>query len=482
MVATEGPAPSGVPRQEAWVRWIVGWHLAFWALIGLSLLQVLITRGAGGPRQRWAAGATVIVLALAYLVTVQPTWSQDPGGSSSATRRRLTAYLVVAVVATGVVCAIDPMLSMLLFIVYPQAWMLTSSRRAGVGFTVAISVSALTGLLAGAGFSLLALRDAGPSMLVSLLFSLLLGTWITRVIEQSRDRAELIAQVEATRSELAVAHHAQGVMAERERMAREIHDTLAQGFTSIVMLAQAAAVGLPRNPGRAAGQLALIEDVARENLAEARALVSAFTPVGLDSGTLVDAVRRLVERFGRETGLDVDLQVGPGIAGLSRAQEVVVLRATQEALTNVRRHAAARRVTVRLAADGQGTRVEVVDDGAGFRTGGAAGGSADGSKDGAVGGRTDRTTADRATADRAAADGLSGFGLVGIRSRVAEVGGRLDVASSPGCGTTVTVLLPRGDAGRAPAGPAGQPDAGPAGQPDAEPAGQPDADPVEEAR
>lgn len=433
---TAGTADTpGASGQEAWVRWIVGWHLAFWALIGLALLQVLITNDVDGVQRRWGAGATVIMLALGYLVTVQRTWSQDPRGTTSATRRRLIAYLVLAVLATGAICAVDPMLSMLLFIVYPQAWMLTSSRRAGVGFTVAISVSALTGLLAGAGFTLEALRDTGPSMLVSLLFSLLLGTWITRVIEQSRERAELIAALEATRSELAAAHHAQGVMAERERMAREIHDTLAQGFTSIVMLAQAAAAGLSRDPQRAEGQLAAIEDVARENLAEARALVSAFSPVGLDGSTLVDAVRRLVERFGRETGLAVDLKVGPGIEGLSRAQEVVALRAAQEALTNVRRHAAARRVTVRLEADLTGTRVEVGDDGVGFRPAG----------DGPAG-------------DGPA--GATGFGLVGIRSRVSEVGGRFDVASSPGSGTTVTVLLPR----------------------DGEPAGEPGGRTDEEAR
>ena len=62
-----------------------------------------------------------------------------------------------------------------------------------------------------------------------------------RIIDQSRERAQLIEQLQAARAELAAANHAQGVVAERERMAREIHDTLAQGFTSILMLAQAAA-------------------------------------------------------------------------------------------------------------------------------------------------------------------------------------------------------------------------------------------------
>ena len=82
-----------------------------------------------------------------------------------------------------------------------------------------------------------------------------------------------------------------------------MHDTLAQGYTSIVVLAQTAAAALPGDPAAAAERLAVIEEVARENLAEARAMVAAFAPVALDSATLVEALQRLAERFGRETGL-----------------------------------------------------------------------------------------------------------------------------------------------------------------------------------
>jgi signal transduction histidine kinase len=480
-----GPA-DGLPRptprqgaqrpQEAWASWIVGWHLAFWLLMALVVLRLAIA-GDLNAGKRMGGLAVAAVLSLAYLLTVHLAWAG--GGYELAHRRTGKAqtpghdtigydtighgqagyvYLCLAVVGTGVACAIDVSLSMLLFIVYPQTWMLSRSRRGGVAFTTALTASTTAGFFAQFGWSLKVLRNLGPQMLVSLLFSLLLGMWIWRVIEQSGERAGLITALEATRSELAVADHARGVLAERERMAREIHDTLAQGFTSIVMLAQAAQAGLAAHPGRperAAGQLAAIEDVARENLAEARALVSAYTPVGLDGSTLTDAVRRLVERFGRETGLHVELQVGDGVAGLSRAQEVVALRAAQEALTNVRRHARAQRVTVRLEADEQGTRVEVGDDGVGFRPAPQA--PAPGAPVTAPPSRRDTSpdtspdTAADAVPD-AAPDavpdavrdlGRPGFGLAGIRSRVSEVGGRLDVASSPGGGTRVTVLLPR---------------------------------------
>ncbi|HET9656224.1 MAG TPA: sensor histidine kinase [Kineosporiaceae bacterium] len=400
--------PAPVPEREAWSRWIVGWHLAFWALVGLAGIRLLIGTDLT-DRQRATGAGVVVTLALGYLLLVQRNWASDPAAEQPRVRRARYAYLCLVTVVTGFACGIDANLSMLLFIAYPQTWMLVAGRRSGAVFTTAITLAALAGFLARYGATVAVLREVGPQLLVSLLFSLLLGLWISRVVQQSRERAELITALEATRSELAAADHAAGVLAERERMSREIHDTLAQGFTSIVMLAQAAAAALPSDPGRTGRQLGQIEDVARENLAEARALVAALAPVGLDGRTLADALRRLVERFSTQTGIPVDLRLGEGTGGLTRPQEVVVLRTAQEALTNVRRHAHARRVSVTLLADEQGVRAEVGDDGVGFGPQAAG----------------------------------SGFGLAGIRGRVSEVGGRLDVDSSPGGGTRVTVRLPR---------------------------------------
>jgi signal transduction histidine kinase len=237
-----------------------------------------------------------------------------------------------------------------------------------------------------------------------------MGIWINRVLEQSRQRAELIRELERTRAELAELHHAQGMAAERERLAREVHDTLAQGYTSIVVLAQTVAASLP--PGAPAEKLALIEEVARENLAEARAMVAAFSPVALDSATLVEALERLVDRFGRETGLVTRLDTSAlGDADLSRGEEVVLLRGAQEALANVRRHASATAVVLRISSVGTGSgrqvSVHVEDDGVGFDPLSAA-----------------------------------GVGLSGLRDRAREVGGAVDVVSAPGEGTRVTVRVP----------------------------------------
>nr|WP_237727910.1 sensor histidine kinase [Cellulomonas sp. APG4] len=259
---------------------------------------------------------------------------------------------------------------------------------------------------------------------IALAFAVLLGLWVTQVAEQGELRAQLLEELEATQAELGRSHHAAGVAAERERLAREIHDTLAQGFTSVVMLAQATAADVRRGAAeRAEERLALIERTARDNLAEARALVAAFSPVELQSGGLTEALGRLAGRFERETGVEVDVVLAAELPGLDRDAEVILLRAAQEALSNVRRHAAA--AHVRLVLDGgdqtrgQGTEgddvstspthavaLEVVDDGRGF----------------------DPST-------------TAGLGLQGMRERVTSGGGELDVTSSPD-GTRVRVLVP----------------------------------------
>ena len=387
---------------HVWDGMVVGWHVAMAVGVAVAEAYVLISTDRHGSRL--AASLLLAALAVTYVGTVVRTAAQKDLPSQ--------LYLVVAVAVTGLGCAVDPFLTLLLFLVYPQVWMLTPTVRRGALFTGLLTAATIAGFGAHYGWSWRTMRDVVPQMLVSTVFSIALGIWISRVCDQNVERAELLAALDQTRGALAAAHHGQGVTAERERVAREIHDTLAQGFTSIVMLAQTAAAG---DPQRVPERLAAIEDVARENLAEARALVAAFAPPGLVGATLTAAVARLVERFRGETGLRVELQVEGPLDLLARDQEVVLLRSVQEALTNVRRHARARQVVVRLVADEQGARAEVGDDGIGLDDGPG--------QDGAHG-------------------APAGFGLAGMLGRVREAGGRLDVVSSPGAGTTVSVHLP----------------------------------------
>ena len=396
-----GRVSPTAPEQDVWVRTIVGWHIAFWTMLAIVTVAVVADSELSGPRRLVAVGL-LVVLAAAYAVLGAPA-------SRSRDVARARGYLLVMILVVPTVAAIAPHTSFLLFLAYPQVWFLCDRARDAVIGTVALTLGVAGGFVIAFGTSRDNLFEIALSMGVSLLFSLLLGLWISRVIDQSRGRGELIEELEATRAELAGAHHAQGVMAERERFAREIHDTLAQGFTSVVMLAQAAQAQLSRDPTVVSDQLHAIEETARENLAEARAVVAAFSPVALDGTDLAGALRRLADRFSKETGVDIDVTVAPEVEQqrLGRDREVVLLRAAQEALANVRRHAGARRVTIRLLLDGDATQVEVSDDGSGF--------------------------------DQAAA---LGFGLSGMRDRVEDVGGDMDVVTGPGRGTQVRVRVP----------------------------------------
>lgn len=318
-------------------------------------------------------------------------------------RGRSTAYLIILLVTVGVVAASAPGALFVLFLAYVQVWFLVERTVEGIVWTALIAVTSAIGLTisnTSGGSPASAWASSG----LSFVFSVLMGSWVFRVLDQSRQRAELIAQLEATRAELAAVNREQGVMAERERLAREVHDTLAQGYTSIVMLAQTAAAHLDPSPTRE--RLELIEEVARDNLAEARRLVAAFRPPALDSGTVLQAIARVADRFRREAGIPVQVSLPESIE-VDRDTEVVLVRATQELLANVRKHADASTVRVRIAVH-DGVELTVADDGVGFDPAGLT----------------------------------AGVGLAGLRDRVAQVGGGVSVDSSPGHGSVVHVRVP----------------------------------------
>ena len=398
-------------RAEFWDRSRRGWDLAFYVLIPIAAAAVAVDERSG-PRL-WAVLGLLALLVAAYAGVGRVAAARGD-------RRRAAAYVVLLVAITSVSVYLNATATTLLFVAYSQIWYFSESRRAGTVASAVLTVGVFGGLLVRAGDDLGAVAEIATQGGIALVFSVVLGLWITTVAERGEERAELLDRLEAAQAELAASHHAEGVTAERERMAREIHDTLAQGFTSVVMLAQAARLDVGRGDGDAAvARLELVERTARENLAEARALVAAFAPVGLEGSTLVEALERLAARFEAETGVPVGVVLPDGGFAVDRPREVVLLRAAQEALTNVRRHAGARAVQLVLAsedtADGGATvHLEVTDDGRGF--------------------------------EPAAVPGER-FGLRGMRERVSSGGGTLAVVSAPGSGTRVRVSLPVGGAG-----------------------------------
>jgi signal transduction histidine kinase len=377
------------------VHSVPGWHAAF----GLFLAIAGVVLAIGDDPHRLRAGIALAVVALTYAaVGPQAALHRD---------RRSRIYLAVLVVGLAVTLTGAPTLSFLLFIAFPQTWFFTDSRREGTFWTVGVALAGLVGMTLGYGDSVRTV-DIAVSMLVSIAFTCVLGIWIWQVVSQSEERAELITELESTRVELAAAHHEAGVAAERARLAADIHDTLAQGFTGILLLAQSAAAGADEGPTRR--QLELIESSARAGLAEARTLVAAMSPVDLEGTTLAEALHRLAERVSRESGVAVSVVVEDDPRGLPAAQQVVLLRAAQEALGNVRKHAGARRAEVLLAGAGGTATLEVRDDGVGI------------------------TPQDVSAA--------TGFGLAGMRRRVEEAGGVFEVVGEPGGGTRLRVAVP----------------------------------------
>ena len=395
---------SPAERADFWRRSLLGWDIVFYLLLAISAASMVVVDGA--PPLDGATVAALVacaVLLVAYLALGRR-------GALRGDVRMTRAYLVVLVAAVTLAGGVSSLGSIMLFIGFSQIWFFASSLREGVVVSTvqAVAISASMALqLRATGSDLLQLAG---QMAVGLAFALALGIWITRLAEKSEERAGLIERLEAAQAELAASNHAAGVLAERERMAQEIHDTLAQGFTSVVMLAQTAQAQLDAGLADAARERsAQIEQVARENLAEARALVAAFGPAALADATLAEALERLGERFQAETGVRVEVVLG-AVGRTDRDAEVVLLRAAQEALANVRKHAGARRVLLRLQRDDGAVALEVLDDGQGLAPGTA-----------------------------------EGVGLRGMRDRVTAGGGTLEVAGEPGRGTRVRLALPLHD-------------------------------------
>lgn len=227
-------------------------------------------------------------------------------------------------------------------------------------------------------------------------------------LTQARHEAELL------QGELALAQRQSGAMGERARIARDIHDTVAQGLSSIRLIAHAAS-----GPSDAAsGELERIEQLAGESLGDVRRIIAALTPAELEASALSEALGRLVGRFAQEQSstLRAQLHVDAALPHLPVGVEVALLRVAQSALANVRQHARASRVDVTLSAAGSGVRLDVRDDGVGF-------------------------VAENWPAP-GAEEGSASYGLRLMRERLRDLGGGLDIESAPGEGCAISAYLP----------------------------------------
>lgn len=238
------------------------------------------------------------------------------------------------------------------------------------------------------------------------IISTIMGAFITSIIKQSEDRRRLIDDLTRSRANLMKAEREAGRLTERQRLARDIHDTIAQHFTSIIMHLAAARLSEPAN---LQAHIQQAEQAAREGLDEARHMIWDKKPEQLEGASLVENIEGTAARWSVENSVNVDMAVTGSPQPLDPSIDLAVLRISQEALHNIKKHAHAQNVNVTLSYMSDALALDVADDGKGFD---------------------------------AAQLNNRGFGLTSMRERAEELGGELTIESEPGKGTKIAVLIP----------------------------------------
>ncbi|WP_372592795.1 sensor histidine kinase [Actinotalea sp.] len=239
----------------------------------------------------------------------------------------------------------------------------------------------------------------------------LLGRAYQALAREVEEREALVVRLLATQERLAATERAAGALSERAALARELHDTVAQGLASIQLLLHAAERADPAGPGVQHVQLA--RRTAAANLDETRRFIRERTPTLVGEDGLGPALRRLADTQWKHEGLTVRVRVADALR-LPMPVGTAILRIAQGAMSNTIQHAEASNVTLSVV-HGDGTvRLTVSDDGRGFDV----------------------------EATEARPSSQDSFGLRSTRERVDALGGALEVVSAPGEGTTLVVDLP----------------------------------------
>ena len=391
---------------------------ATYVLLGLLAIFTAVLK-------RSAPGSLLIDLALCaaaaawalWLVTLHPSWQDRP--------RVMAVFFTGFVVVMAVLVVRDPWFGFLTpagylyaFFLLPWPWRLPGTVAVAIlaGAAQASPIPKTTTLDLTSWAAIIALN-------VFIMGGAAWATWRGEIRDDERDRmlAELnvanhrleesLAENKGLHEQLLAQARETGMLDERQRLAREIHDTLAQGLTGIIAQLQAA--------GQAAGDPAgwrrhhdAATGLARESLSEARRSVDALRPQPLESARLADALGHVAQRWSALHGITVQVGTTGTVRPLPLEAESALLRAAQEALANVARHAQATRVALTLSYLQHEVALDVRDDGRGFDP-------------------------------AASAAGGGGFGLAAMRQRIEALSGTLQVESEPGAGAVISARVPQ---------------------------------------
>ena len=383
----------------------------------LLLVSTSLAAGAAAAQHTWARlelGLPVVAAAAVWWAVVTARLRPD-----ASTGRRLTAFAVHTALAGFLVWISLP------YGVFAYTGFLFAYRLGGqwlvagfVATALVVSAALVGGYPSGnAGQTVTYLVVAG--VLVALVSNS--ASITNRVLEQNQERGRMISELaEANRRlEASMAENVElharlvaqareaGITEERQRLAGEIHDTLAQGLTGIIAQLEAAE-HTRHHADTWSRHVAQARSLARTNLTEARRSVRALRPEQLEQASLPEAIGTLARAWSERSMIAAGVEATGTVARPGPDAEAAVFRAAQEALSNVAKHARATKVQITLTYLGDTVLLDVADDGAGF--------------------------------DPSAA--TDGYGLAGMRQRLARAGGMLTVESSPGAGTILNASVP----------------------------------------
>jgi len=388
--ATPTIESSATPLRPVFLGLRISLHLLVTALVAFVILRQILTPL---PHASWII-AFAIILFVSYVGGAFLTRSQV-GPAARVVWLALVSLEGVALVY------LTPDAAFLIFPLFFLQLHLLRARWAVPAIAVSTAIT-VTALAMHGGWSVGGV--IGP--VIGATVAVVIGLGYRALYRETRQRQQLIDELLATRELLAAREREAGVMDERSRLAREIHDTVAQGLSSIQLLLHAAErSGMA---GEALEQVTLARQTAASSLAETRNFIRELAPPALDGQSLVDAVSRLAASTSRD-GLDVNFRVSGSPRHLDMPLETTLLRIAQASLSNVTQHASATHAELTLTYLDDWISLDIVDDGRGFSP--------------------------------ADIDRPGSFGLVSLRERVEKLGGTLAIESQPGSGTAIAVAF-----------------------------------------
>ncbi|MGO1746740.1 MAG: sensor histidine kinase [Microbacterium gubbeenense] len=377
--------------------------------IALVLIAIGVIRAAGdGVALPAAIISGVAILAWHTAGTILP--------SKNRARRAVVWWLIGFAVIWIAAVAVSAEFIWLAFLLWLLAGHLLPLRW-GLVFAVVVLAVVIVAPILHHGATSYA-NVFGP--LIGGIFAFGISRGYLQLLRDGAERERLVASLSRAQremaelqDELALAQRQSGATAERTRISRDIHDTVAQALSSIRLLAHA---GAARSEDEGAARtLEQVESLAGDSLADVRRIIAALAPAELEDDALAAALSRMLDRVRDEAGLAAELHVDQSLPMLPTEVEVALLRTAQSALANVRLHAQATRVVMSLIDAEDSVRLDITDDGVGF---------------------------DMAQWDLTPDAASASYGLRFMRSRLRELGGGLDIESAPGEGTAVSVHLP----------------------------------------